>query len=230
MSMKKPSKKKPRLLPDLEQLHFQRHSDKGIKATIKDAVDRLKGTPNVTSLERLQGLDADSVLVWLITKYGSSTIFALMKAMEAIPTSLTKCQRETLLRQVCTDTVQPSDMELDSIYSLLSAFCSNAMSVIGGEPLQQHVLAPPVQTCVECRANLVAYHTCNAKYYTCSNACHVKKYTLRCTKCNLLYNYAQYGDKHEKGFRYYFQQRQAVEVTDTVYFDRLLLEWQCSLA
>ena len=78
--------------------------------------------------------------------------------------------------------------------------------------------------------DLVAYHTCNAKYYSCNNAYIVKKYTLRCVKCNLLYNYSQYGDKHQTGFRYYSQERWAVEITDTVYFDRILLEWQCSLA
>ena len=36
---------------------------------------------------------------------------------------------------------------------------------------------------------------------------HGHKFTLRCTRCKLLYNYAQYGNKHELGFRYYPFQR-----------------------
>ena len=122
-----------------------------------------------------------------------------MKALESLPTSLTKCQRDTLLRQVCA--VQPSDTELDNICSLLSTFCSNAISIFGSESTL-HVLAPPVQTCLKCS---VAFHTCSTKHYSCNNAYNVKKYTRRCAKCNLLYNYSQYGDKHQQGFHYYSQ-------------------------
>ena len=49
---------------------------------------------------------------------------------------------------------------------------------------------------------------------------HGRKFTLRCTRCKLLYNYAQYGNKHELGFRYYPFQRDFVEASDTTYMER----------
>ena len=57
-----------------------------------------------------------------------------------------------------------------------------------------------------------------------------EKTTLRYTSCNLYYNYAHYGNKRAHGFWYYTEERAAVEASDTTYFDRDLLEFQCSLA
>ena len=87
-----PKKKKPRLLPTLDhELHSQRGADKAIATVIKTAVDRMRDTDNVTSVERLRDLHPDNILVWLIAKHGSTTIFSLMKAFHSLPNSLTEC-------------------------------------------------------------------------------------------------------------------------------------------
>lgn len=91
------------------------------------------------------------------------------------------------------------------------------------------MLGPPVCQCYECDRNLVAYHTCAAKYYTCRGATVVDKVTLRCTNCDLFHNYAMFGNK-KIGFRHYPIKREAVEASDCVYFEHSLLELQCSLA
>ena len=151
-----------------------------------------------------------------------------MKALHSLPKSLTKCQRESFLKQACANGI--SDSELDNICSLLSTICIPSINDLSTTTLQ-HVMAPPTGICLECGENLVAYHTCDVKNYNCKEVYYAKKFTLRCAKCCVLYNYSQYGDKHQTGFRYYQQERPAVEVTDTtVYFDRQLLDWQCSLA
>ena len=138
-------------------------------------------------------------------------------------------KRTSLLKQACAGRI--SDGELDNICSLLSAFCTSSITNLS-MTTPQHVMAPPTEICLECGENLasIAYHTCDVKYYSCKEVYYTKKFTLRCTKCCVLYNYSQYGNKHQRGFRYYQQERLAVEVTDTVYFDRHLLDWQCSLA
>ena len=41
---------------------------------------------------------------------------------------------------------------------------------------------------------LVAYYECDMGYTM------FQKITLPCTHCNLFYQYAKYGDKHERGF------------------------------
>ena len=92
------------------------------------------------------------------------------------------------------------------------------------------MLGPPVNRCYDCENNLVAYHTCTVKYYTCKGATVVDKITLRCTHCDLLYNYSMFGNKEMLGFRHYPNQREAVEASDCVYFERGLLKLQCSLA
>ncbi len=56
-----------------------------------------------------------------------------------------------------------------------------------------------------------------------------KKITLRCKKCSILFNYAMYGNKEATGFQFYHSEREYIEVS-TLYFERRLLEWQCSLA
>ncbi len=77
--------------------------------------------------------------------------------------------------------------------------------------------------------NLVENHHCTVKLYTLAGAFAVEKITLRCTKCSLSYNYDKWGNKRARGFAYYSEQREFVEVNDTTYFDRQLLELQCSL-
>lgn len=225
-----PKKKKPRLLPTLDELHSQRCADKATVTVIKTAVDRISDTDNVIPVERLRDLHPDNILMWLIAKHGSTTIFSLMKALNSLPKSLTECQREAMLMQACPSGISNNDLK--RVCTILSELCMNDLSMSMTTRQHTYVMAPPTATCIECDDKLVAYHSCDVKYYSTKEVHYDKKFTLRCAKCCLLYNYSQtkYGDKHGRGFRYYPQEQPAVEVTDTVYFDRQLLDWQCSLA
>ena len=92
------------------------------------------------------------------------------------------------------------------------------------------MLGPPTCVCYECGSNLVSYHQCQVRYYTTVGVKKGSKITLRCIDCQLMYNHSMFGNKRELGFRYYPEARKIVEATDTVYFQRELLEFQCSLA
>ena len=85
------------------------------------------------------------------------------------------------------------------------------------------ILSPPVHRSYECQQYLSPYYSCQVRCYTRTGAMHDRKFTLRCTR-KLLYNYAQYGNKHELGFRYYPFQRDFVEASGTTYMERNLLE------
>ena len=50
---------------------------------------------------------------------------------------------------------------------------------------------------------LVANHGSTVKYYTNAGVTVAEKITLRCTRCSLFYNYAQYGNKCVRGFCHY---------------------------
>ena len=55
-------------------------------------------------------------------------------------------------------------------------------------------------------------------------------FTEDCKKCSLTYNYNKWGDKSKISFVYYDEPADYVEVNDTTYFVRSLLDLQCSLA
>ena len=94
------------------------------------------------------------------------------------------------------------------------------------------VLAPPVHHCYDCDGHLTCNHITTVKCYTCTGARQSTKVTLRCKRCGISYNYAQFGDKSGLGFRYYPTRRKYVEESQTqcIFTDMQLLELQCSLA
>ena len=91
------------------------------------------------------------------------------------------------------------------------------------------MLGPPVSQCYDSDHNLVAYHMCAVKYYTCRGAALVDKVTLRHNNCDLFYTYTIFRNKERLGFCHYPWEREAVEALDCVYFECSLLELQCSL-
>ena len=91
------------------------------------------------------------------------------------------------------------------------------------------ILAPPTRICFECGSSLSFYHTCEAELYTLSGVKPATKVTLLCQLCKLLYNYSQFGNKLQLGYRYYQEMQLMVEVTDATFVERKLLEFQCNL-
>ena len=92
------------------------------------------------------------------------------------------------------------------------------------------VLAPPTDECFECESKLSVNHTSLVKVYSLETTTMARKVTLRCKKCNLYYNISMYGNKSDDGFCYYDTPQNYIEVSDTVCFQRKLVEFQCSLA
>ena len=76
----------------------------------------------------------------------------------------------------------------------------------------------------------VTKNVVQVKCYSLKGCHRAIKFTLRCKRCTITYNYAQYGNKSGLGYRFYPREREYVEATDVVYYSRKLLEWQCSLA
>ena len=71
---------------------------------------------------------------------------------------------------------------------------------------------------------------CHVQCFSTSGFEHAMKITLRCLHCGLFYNYAQFGNKREVGFRFYQEPREYIEANDAVFFHRKLFQFQCSLA
>lgn len=198
-----------------------------IKA-VNDSIHTLEGS-NLFLLGETaqQNVPEATKVVWLVTKYGFKTVNTLCQTMKAIPSVLTRQQRLALINTSVDLDLRPS--EIEEVADFIENQCPSLANESGSEHTPS-VFAPPVGCCLKCSQELVAYHSCKVRYFTCTGAVEATKVTLRCVPCRLLYNYSQFGDKHNDGFRYYPVARPAVEITDGQLIDRNLLEFQCCLA
>jgi len=90
--MAEPLPKKPKrssLLPDLTSMEAQRSSDRQAIRAVQNAYEEIRQV-NLECLsgKRLEKLDDDVKLFWLMAKYGVIPCMKAMVAMRAIPSSL----------------------------------------------------------------------------------------------------------------------------------------------
>ena len=223
--------KRPKLsLPDPRELISQQKEQKGIGKSVEGAIHTLKDSNLFQLSERAQqSIPQATKVVWLITKYGFEEVHMLCRAIKNTPSALTPQQRlEFIQSQVTSTRLSPSSVKQLVVY--IENHCPSLCSGSACESDLPVILAPPVHYCYECSEELVAYHSCKVRYFTCTGAIDPTKVTLRCIRCCLQYNYSQFGNKHGVGFRYYPETRPAVEITDGQLMERGLLEFQCCLA
>ncbi len=167
-------------------------------------------------------LPLDNILGWLYVKYGHKTIDSLRNFTSTSDIIFSPTQ---WLRSTYGSTTVPelTQEEVEKIYCLVQP-------PPGGDTTPLLVLGPPLSSCYDCGNNLVANHSTTVKVYNLTGFSKATKVTLCCKSCKLSYNYANFGNKRELGFRLYPNRRKYVEASDTVYFERSVLNLQCSLA
>ncbi len=214
-------------LPSLDTLFEEAHQAEESSANFKSSFEAVA---NARLLEfgrqKLQRLGEAEKTCWLFATYPASTVAKLCAALRYVREGTTESQRGQILAQ--HSELPPA--EASSLGDFIERECASLVGLIAPQPGVQQLLAPPVNTCYDCKERLVSNHRCRVKYYSPTGVTFAEKITLRCTTCSLFYNYAHYGNKRARGFRHYPTPRPAVEASDTTYFDRRLLEFQCSLA
>ena len=192
---------------------------------IEKTCTALRNIPLSSNSLRAIRHDEDAVLT-LMAKYGIAKVCQLQSVLSKLPSSLTDQQRKHLVSQH----IPGSDFE--ELTQLLLTSTSNVAKILSDTVSLSAptVLAPPTKRCLTCKRQLTSNHSCTVRVYTLIGVEMAQKFTLRCCHCSLSYNYAHWGDKHKSGFFFYDEARPLVEVSDTVYFDRQLMEMQCSLA
>ena len=222
MSVPEPKKRKVASdLPDpLEVLAQVKAAKRNLK-TVFGALQSLDLLQCASEL--LEKLSEDEKLAWLIVNFGWNAVSAVRECIGTFPKSLTESQRSRLFARF-----YPDISTFHQISSFVSDHCSAFISVSTNTAV--NILAPPTQECFECGSLLSSYHTCEVELYTLSGVKSATKLTLRCQPCKLFYNYSQFGNKTELGFRYYPQMQPIVEATDKTFVERRLLEFQCNLA
>ena len=227
-----PACKKPRhsLLPDIETMEVQRSADKQSICAVKSGYEQMKAISlELTSVKRREKMNDDIKVLWLMAKYGVSAVIKVIAAIEAVPSSLSERQAlKYVHKTVDENEVARSDVE--TMYSFLVHSCLSITRIGANSKVERVVIAPPCGECYSCKRPLVSYLTTDVKLYTCVGLKPIEKVILRCKECNLIYNPTQFGNKHTQGFQFYEKEQPILEVSDTVYFERSLLEWQCCLA
>ena len=93
-----------------------------------------------------------------------------------------------------------------------------------------HVFTPPIGHCFHCKSALVWYNKpVKVKVHGLSGTSGGVKVPLKCNRCNTFYGYSRFGSL-QQGWNLYPNSREMVEVTDACFVDRILLQWQISLA
>lgn len=209
----------------------QRSSDKQAIGVVKTKHEEMKRVNlDVVSENRLEKLDDEVKMSWLMAKYGVMACLKVMVAMKTASESLTEGQACNYVCSMVKDEVTRGDAA--AIHKFLLNCCASSIleQVESCIRMERKVLGPPAVKCYSCSRRLVSYLTTSVKLYTCEGMKRREKVVLQCKECNLIYSPTQFGNKHTLGFQYYLKQQPVVEVTDTVYFERNLLEWQCCLA
>ena len=222
--------KKRKLPRDLSEAEVLVRTEKLSISTITAARASLSEvTLSDIGVAPLRSLSPEEFMAWLVARFGVKESKKICSVAASIPPTLTSAQRDRYIQKHLGS--GPST-EATSVCSLVSEECCSLtdLQVSNSTSLPQLILAPPVKQCLRCDGNLVENHHCVVKVYRMTSFMEADKVTLRCRKCRITYNYAMWGDKHTNGFIYYGTPREFVEVTDTAYMDRKLLELQCSLA
>ena len=220
-------KRKLDMLPSVEEMSEELERERIVLKKFRKYYGKMVGIALDQGGSKLSKLEENEKATWLIATCGFDMVATISRCIQSLPDGMTSLQRVRVISDCASLPVDRARFLTEFIEShcpsLLETFKDNNFTPVT-------VLAPPVSTCYDCDEDLVAYHECAVNLYTAQGVRNVRKITLRCTRCNLLYQYAKYGDKRDRGFRFYPIQRDAVEASDVVYLDRTVFELQCNLA
>ena len=222
------TRKRAKLLPYLDDVASKTRETKRVLDEFKTAMEAVKSLSLVREMNRarqLNTLTEDQVFSLLVCKFGIASISQAITLLSRLPPSTPDYAKQCYLHIYGL-----ADPELAAMVETLSLRCPSVLTGLQSTSNDVLLLAPPTRSCLECGKNLTTYHTCEVRYYSLQGFATADKLSLHCQDCGLLYNYSQYGNKHTLGFRYYDAKCNKVEVNDGVYFDRNLLELQCSFA
>lgn len=127
-----------------------------------------------------------------------------------------------------------SQLQYKQCIKLISEYLEKAQSSSTVESTQRcqphRILCPPVDCCINDGGTLIANHKPTiVTVYTLTGPEVAEKYSLKCMSCQCIYNYSMFGNKFKEGERYYNEPRELIDISDTVFCERSLYEFFCSL-
>ena len=178
-------------LPSLEMLVGQAKRHKSAVKELHDCCERLaEMNADELPMNCLSKLSDDEKICWLFSKYGSTTVVNVCKALKAVPVTVTDAQHLKFVQEI-------SGINEEKVIILVKFITEACPGLIDMFTFQDFplILAPPVTHCYDCEQRLVSNHTCQVRCFTTEGLRVAMKVTLRCKDCKLAYNYSQFGSK-----------------------------------
>ena len=177
-------------------------------------------------------LEGEAGYIILIQKYSLELIENVKHYLVRVPDVLPHSLRESLAAKFSD--IKPEIFHLVcNDFKELCPTLYNKLPSVSEEDM--FVLAPPVGNCVNCLSNKGKGYALKQnnkmvkiKYISTKGVLMKQKLCLRCTKCGLNYNYSKYGNG-DQGYRFYDEQRSAVEANDCTFVNRTIYQFQWSL-
>ena len=172
---------------------------------------------NSIDLKGIGDLPMEVILCVLIVKFGLAVVCAMSSVI--LPANV----RHEVFAMLWPDLLEDDANVLFQSVSKLKL--SNVKT-----DRKFHVFTPPIGHCFHCKSALVRYDKpVKVKVHGLSGTSDGVKVSLKCNRCNTFYGYSRFGSL-QQGWNLYPNSREMVEATDVCFVDRILLQWQISLA
>ena len=173
---------------------------------------------NSIDLKGIGDLPMEVILCVLIVKFGLAVVCAMSSVI--LPANV----RHEVFAMLWPDLLEDDANVLFQSVSKLKL--SNVKT-----DRKFHVFTPPIGHCFHCKSALVRYDKpVKVKVHGLSGTSDGVKVSLKCNRCNTFYGYSRFAGSLQQGWNLYPNSREMVEATDVCFVDRILLQWQISLA
>ncbi|XP_035684337.1 uncharacterized protein LOC118421246 [Branchiostoma floridae] len=202
---------------------------------LRKRADEQKNVTNlVTTLQQVNpdNTSPKNAISILVAKFGYPAFEQALELERSVPMTMPDSMRESLLLKFATDC---GLQNFQDIHCVVKSFPE--LIKVNSDPANVRVLVPPTDICLRGCTDLsgnpgkLTIHdpAKDVTYHSLAGTSTKKKVTLRCRKCNTNYGFAMYGDS-VTGYRFYTEERFAVEASNCTYIDRRLYNFQLSLS
>ena len=179
---------------------------------------------NSIDLKGIGDLPMEVILCVLIVKFGLAVVCAMssvISSLSVLPANV----RHEVFAVLWPDLLEDDANVLFQSVSKLKLPNGNVKT-----DRKFYVFTPPIGHCFHCKSALVRYNKpVKVKVHGLSGTSDGVKVSLKCNRCNTFYGYSRFGSL-QQGWNLYPNSREMVEGTDVCFVDRILLQWQISLA
>ena len=243
----KSKKKRPSCLFDLDNIKASIQAKASRTDRVRELLRGLREVDVNDLISNEYDLGEHDIITILTSKISIQTLNYLRKALQHVPTNITRVVDKTpmrsaiifkvftSLRSTATGTfIHPTVEELETYGKILETRCPLFMSVdtdlSNQDSLLDKYLTPPVSVCTRCDKRLsMRNNPSRAVLFTLNGPVPCSKFTLECRNCSIHFGVCNYTDRSGTCFYPLNFDLDLIEVSNVTYFHRDLYQWMPSL-